>query len=91
MVCFTPAATSDSGEGTQSHASRRVLVGAWAVAPLASEWIHVAALAIQARVPLEVLLDNVAQFPTCRGLPQRPRTDRVLAAPHLCPSGSPDL
>jgi dihydrolipoamide dehydrogenase len=44
--------------------ARRVLVGAWAVAPLASEWIHVAALAIQARLPLEVLLDNVAQFPT---------------------------
>ena len=44
--------------------AQRVLVGAWAVAPLASEWIHLAALAIQARLSLEVLLDNVAQFPT---------------------------
>jgi pyruvate/2-oxoglutarate dehydrogenase complex dihydrolipoamide dehydrogenase (E3) component len=43
---------------------RRVLAGAWAVAPLASEWIHQAALAIRARIPLDVLLDQVAQFPT---------------------------
>ncbi len=44
--------------------ARRVLVGAWAVAPLASEWIHQAGLAIRAEVPLEVLLDTVAQFPS---------------------------
>jgi pyruvate/2-oxoglutarate dehydrogenase complex dihydrolipoamide dehydrogenase (E3) component len=43
---------------------RRVLVGAWAVGPLAGEWIHYAALAIKAQVPLEVLRDTVAQFPT---------------------------
>jgi pyruvate/2-oxoglutarate dehydrogenase complex dihydrolipoamide dehydrogenase (E3) component len=41
-----------------------VLAGAWAVAPLASEWIHQAALAIRARIRLDVLLDQVAQFPT---------------------------
>jgi len=39
-------------------------VGAWAVAPLAGEWIHQAALAIKAQIPLAVLLDTVAQFPT---------------------------
>jgi pyruvate/2-oxoglutarate dehydrogenase complex dihydrolipoamide dehydrogenase (E3) component len=43
---------------------RRVLVGAWAVAPLAGEWIHTAALAIRAEVPIDVLLDGIAQFPT---------------------------
>jgi dihydrolipoamide dehydrogenase len=43
---------------------RRVLVGAWAVAPLAGEWIHYAALAIKAAVPLDILSDTVAQFPT---------------------------
>jgi dihydrolipoamide dehydrogenase len=43
---------------------RRLLVGAWAVAPLASEWIHHAALAIKAKIPIEVLRDTVAQFPT---------------------------
>jgi pyruvate/2-oxoglutarate dehydrogenase complex dihydrolipoamide dehydrogenase (E3) component len=43
---------------------RDVLVGAWAVAPLTSEWIHHAALAIKTRVPLGVLRDTVAQFPT---------------------------
>ncbi|HEX5096013.1 MAG TPA: FAD-dependent oxidoreductase, partial [Acidimicrobiia bacterium] len=41
-----------------------VLVGAWAVAPLAGEWIHQAALAIRARVPIDTLLDQVAQFPS---------------------------
>ena len=42
----------------------RVMVGAWAVAPQAGEWIHPAALAIRARVPYEVLLDTVPQFPS---------------------------
>jgi dihydrolipoamide dehydrogenase len=41
-----------------------VLVGAWAVAPLAGEWIHYAALAIKTQTPLPVLRDTVAQFPT---------------------------
>jgi pyruvate/2-oxoglutarate dehydrogenase complex dihydrolipoamide dehydrogenase (E3) component len=44
--------------------ARNVLVGAWALAPLASEWIHQAGLAIRAEVPLEVLQDTVAQFPS---------------------------
>jgi pyruvate/2-oxoglutarate dehydrogenase complex dihydrolipoamide dehydrogenase (E3) component len=43
---------------------RRVLIGAWAVAPLASEWIHYAALAIKAQLPISLLRDTVAQFPT---------------------------
>lgn len=43
---------------------RGVLVGAWAVAPQAGEWIHQAALAIRAEIPIDVLLDQVAQFPT---------------------------
>ncbi len=44
--------------------SENALVGAWAVAPLAGEWIHYAALAIKAKVPIDVLRDTVAQFPT---------------------------
>jgi pyruvate/2-oxoglutarate dehydrogenase complex dihydrolipoamide dehydrogenase (E3) component len=47
---------ADRGGGT--------VVGAWAVGPLASEWIHPMALAIQARVPLRVLGESMAQFPT---------------------------
>ena len=43
---------------------RRVVVGAWAFAPLAGEWIHYAALAIKAQASLDVLCDMVAQFPT---------------------------
>jgi pyruvate/2-oxoglutarate dehydrogenase complex dihydrolipoamide dehydrogenase (E3) component len=43
---------------------RGVLVGAWAVGPLASEWIHYAALSIKAQIPVAVLKDTVAQFPT---------------------------
>jgi pyruvate/2-oxoglutarate dehydrogenase complex dihydrolipoamide dehydrogenase (E3) component len=50
--------------GLLADRDRRVLVGAWAFAPLASEWIHQAALAIRAQIPLDVLLDQVAQFPT---------------------------
>jgi pyruvate/2-oxoglutarate dehydrogenase complex dihydrolipoamide dehydrogenase (E3) component len=43
---------------------RDVLVGAWAVAPLAGEWIHQAVLAIRAEIPVPVLTDTIAQFPT---------------------------
>ncbi len=50
--------------GLLADRGRRVLVGAWAVAPLASEWIHQAALAIRAQIPVDVLLDQVAQYPT---------------------------
>jgi pyruvate/2-oxoglutarate dehydrogenase complex dihydrolipoamide dehydrogenase (E3) component len=50
--------------GLLADRDREVLVGAWAVAPLASEWIHQAALAIKAQIPLGVLRDTVAQFPT---------------------------
>lgn len=50
--------------GLVADRSGKVLVGAWAVAPLAGEWIHQAALAIRAQVSLDVLRDQVAQFPT---------------------------
>ena len=50
--------------GVLADRNRGVLAGAWAVAPLASEWIHYAALAIRARIPISVLLDQVAQYPT---------------------------
>jgi dihydrolipoamide dehydrogenase len=50
--------------GLIADRDREVLVGAWAVAPLASEWIHQAALAIKTATPLAVLRDTVAQFPT---------------------------
>jgi pyruvate/2-oxoglutarate dehydrogenase complex dihydrolipoamide dehydrogenase (E3) component len=54
--------------GVLADRRRGVLVGAWAVGPLASEWIHYAALAIKAQAPLELLRDTVAQFPTyCEG------------------------
>jgi dihydrolipoamide dehydrogenase len=47
-----------------SDRQRGVLVGAWAVGPLAGEWIHYAALAIKTATPVAVLNDTVAQFPT---------------------------
>ncbi|GAA5016486.1 dihydrolipoyl dehydrogenase family protein [Actinopolymorpha pittospori] len=43
---------------------RRTLVGAWAMSPLSGEWIHAAALAIRAQLPIDALLDGIAQFPT---------------------------
>lgn len=50
--------------GLLADADRRVLVGAWAVAPQAGEWIHQASPAIRAQIPIDTLLDQVAQFPT---------------------------
>lgn len=50
--------------GLLADTNRRVLLGAWAVGPEAGEWIHYAALAIRAGIRLEVLRDQVAQFPT---------------------------
>lgn len=50
--------------GLLADRGRRVLVGAWAVAPLAGEWIHLGALAIRAEIPVDTLTDYVAQFPT---------------------------
>ena len=41
-----------------------MLVGAWAVGPLAGEWIHQAVLAIKTETPVAVLRDTVAQFPS---------------------------
>ncbi|WP_020580223.1 dihydrolipoyl dehydrogenase family protein [Actinopolymorpha alba] len=57
--------TEPSGTlGLIADRSRRILVGAWAVSPLAGEWIHTGALAVRAQLPIDVLLDGIAQFPT---------------------------
>ena len=50
--------------GLLADRTQRVLIGAWAVAPLAGEWIHQAALAIKTQTSIDVLRDTVAQFPT---------------------------
>ncbi len=50
--------------GLVANRDRRVLVGAWAVAPKAGEWIHQASQAIRAEISIEKLRDMVAQFPT---------------------------
>lgn len=50
--------------GLLADAERKVLIGAWAVGPMAGEWIHQASLAIRTQLPLDVLRDQVAQFPT---------------------------
>jgi dihydrolipoamide dehydrogenase len=50
--------------GVVADAERQVVVGAWAVAPLASEWIHTAVLAIRAQIPIPVLRDTITQFPS---------------------------
>ncbi len=50
--------------GVLADRDRRVLFGAWAVGPQASEWIHTAALAVREQIPIDRLLDQVAQFPT---------------------------
>jgi dihydrolipoamide dehydrogenase len=50
--------------GVVADMRERTLVGAYAVGPLATEWIHMAVLAVRARVPVDVLADTIAQFPT---------------------------
>ncbi len=50
--------------GLTADAQTNVLVGAWAIGPLASEWIHAAVIAVKARVPIAVLRDTAPQFPT---------------------------
>lgn len=50
--------------GLLADTERKVLIGAWAIGPQAGEWIHQASLAIRTQLPLETLLDQVAQFPT---------------------------
>jgi dihydrolipoamide dehydrogenase len=65
---------------------RQVLLGAWAVAPLAGEWIHQAVLAIRAEIPVAVLKDTIAQFPSfsealgtaLRALPTAPGHDCMI-------------
>jgi len=47
----------------QADRTRGILVGAWAVAPEAGEWIYLAALAIRAAIPLAVVRDMLEQFP----------------------------
>ena len=50
--------------GVLADADRKTLIGAWAVGPMASEWIHTAALAVREQIPVERLTDQIAQFPT---------------------------
>ncbi len=50
--------------GLVADRTRRLLVGVWAVAPLASEWIHAAAIAIGCQIHIDALLGVPAQFPT---------------------------
>jgi len=50
--------------GVLADAARKTVIGAWAVGPMASEWIHPAALAIREHIPVERLTDSIAQFPT---------------------------
>lgn len=68
---------------------RSVLVGAWAMAPLAGEWIHQAVLAIKAEIPLSVLRDTIQQFPTFSegfglALRQLPDEETMVGIDH-CP------
>lgn len=57
--------TDPSGAlGLVADRERGVLVGAWAFGPLASEWIHTAALAIRMGLPIGALRDTIPQFPT---------------------------
>ena len=83
--------------GVVVDSSRQVLLGAWAVAPLAGEWIHTAVLAIRAEIPVAVLKDTIAQFPSfseafgaaLRSLPDAPAGQCMLDhCPHPALQGT---
>jgi len=57
-------APHDEMMGLIADRGRGVLVGAWAVAPLAGEWLQLATVAIRAEIPLATLHDTMFQFPT---------------------------
>ncbi|GAA4900152.1 dihydrolipoyl dehydrogenase family protein [Streptomonospora salina] len=58
-------ATSPRGRaGVVADRASRRLLGAWAVAPLAGEWIHTAALAVREGIGIDRLRDGIFQFPT---------------------------
>jgi len=61
----SPPSYHPPGERLTLHADRTrgILMGAWAVAPEAGEWIYLAALAIRAAIPLAVVRDMLEQFP----------------------------
>jgi len=63
-VLTGPAPDFDALIGLIADRTQRTLIGAWAIAPQAGEWIHTAALAIRAQISIDTLLDGVAQFPT---------------------------
>src|SRR5919106_161763 len=50
--------------GLVADREKQILIGAWAVAPLAGEWIHFAALAVKAEIPVAMLRDTIPQFPS---------------------------
>ncbi len=50
--------------GLLADTDSKTLVGAWAIGPMAGEWIHHASLAIRTKIPIDTLRDQVAQFPT---------------------------
>ena len=85
----TPSRRSPRGIfGVIADAERQTLVGAWAVAPLAGEWIHQAVLAIRAEIPLATLArHDRAVSDLLGGVRRRPpqaagRGDRPRLRPH---------
>jgi len=64
LACFTYEKEPRGTVGLVVDRTEKVMIGAWAVAPLAGEWIHQAGLAIRGRTPVDTLLDSVFQFPT---------------------------
>ncbi|MFC4564984.1 dihydrolipoyl dehydrogenase family protein [Nocardiopsis mangrovi] len=61
---WTYATEPEGRMGVLADRERGVLIGAWAVAPLAGEVIHTAALAVREAIPVGRLADGIAQFPT---------------------------
>jgi pyruvate/2-oxoglutarate dehydrogenase complex dihydrolipoamide dehydrogenase (E3) component len=72
-----------------AHRDQGVLVGAFAVGPLASEWIGSAVIAIKAQIPLVTLRDTLMQFPTFGEALTYAVTDLTSSEPVRHPSDRP--
>src|SRR5262249_35660070 len=67
--------------GLLADTQRRVLIGAWAIAPQAGEWIHQAALAIRAAIPHRHPPRRRRPVPHLqRGVPDRRRATRPVSS-----------
>jgi len=69
---YTYGERYEGGLNLVADRQAKVLVGAWAVGPLAGEWMQPASLAVRGKIPIDVLADTMLAFPTFTRLFREP-------------------